>query len=106
MKTTARIQIQSHAELIKVGSRLNQAIDRDERLATMLMIDPVSALQEAGFELSDEMINHVRSRMDDVRVTEGPPVLFKRAKQGEVRLPWVDRVVFGDLDEGESGGGP
>ncbi|MDP2816555.1 MAG: hypothetical protein Q8O19_07745 [Rectinemataceae bacterium] len=99
MKKSEKIPVQNHSELVKAVSRLNDIISKDNRLGMLLMVDPVSALKDAGFVLSGRMVEHVEKRIKDIGLSIGQRGLYKRVKNGKVRLPWVDRVVFGDLDK-------
>jgi hypothetical protein len=89
--------IRNHDELLVASQTLNEAIAANPRLGMLLMVDPVRALSDLGFSLTDDMTHHVRRRLVELGVNCRDYRLYGRIQRGAVDIPWVVGVTFEQL---------
>jgi hypothetical protein len=102
--TTRTVEINDHEALASLGTQINRVLNADPRLAAMLFVNPVLAMQEAGVKLSRPMVHHILSRL------RHPPAMRERREYLEKTLrealggtpqpnnsAWLARALFKKL---------
>lgn len=83
-----------HPQFVKLAKSVRKAVKNDQKLGLLFMVNPVLAMKEIDPELSDSMKARVKEVLGSSRLNEGKRKLFDKVKQGEVDIPWVQRVTF------------
>lgn len=78
------------AEIRIAGRRFCEAINADEKLVLLSMIDPIRAYSEAGIGLSRSARKHIRQAHPNLQ--HGNVQLYEDIRDGKLNIPWIKKI--------------
>ena len=88
-----------YAELASAARRFLPVAEKDQRMALLLLVDPIQAFADAGIPLTKRARKLLRRQHPDC--SYGDHDLYEAIKTGARGLSWIDSIELGrprDLD--------
>ncbi len=85
-------KITTREQLGGIARKISVKVNKDKTLALLFLADPVYALEKAGYELSDEIKEHIEHTLH-FEGKQAPPEMIQEIERTG-KIPWIDNVKF------------
>jgi len=86
-------------ELRQAGERFCMAVEADDRLALLSLVDLIRAYADAGIFLSRATRRYLRQA--HTHLPFGNTKLYEAVRDGKVKLPWIKGIRVSLREEGK-----